>query len=55
MMMTVSMKTVSFQEIKLIMLMVTSSQNLSKLLSRLRRIVLEVDAPYQQHNIFKLG
>ena len=50
-----SMKTVSFQEIKLMRLMVTSFQNLSKLLLRLKRIVLEVDAPYQQLNIFKSG
>ena len=55
MMMMASMKTVSFQEIKLIILMVMSFQNLSKLLSRLKRIALEVDAPCQQHNIFKSG
>ena len=55
MMMMVSMKTVSFHEIKLITLMVMLSQNLSKHLSRLRRIALEADALCQQHNIFKSG
>ena len=55
MMMMASMKTASFQEIKLIILMVMSFQNLSKLLSRLKRTVLEVDAPCQRDNIFKLG
>ena len=49
------MKTVSFQEIKLITMMLMPSRKLKKLLSRLSSHVLEVHAPYQQHNIFKLG